>query len=92
MEKVEYREVTEKKKVIVGCQCDVCKKDIDGMYFDFTTGHCDWGNDSVDSIKSFDVCSVKCARLIMEDYFKRTEYSRTQYCELSQSYFKNGEQ
>lgn len=48
---------------VVGVECDICKRLIDpagyredsSRYFEVTTGHHDWGNDSCDSIKHFDI-------------------------------------
>lgn len=49
---------------IIGVRCDNCKKIIfpksetckENLYYKITTGHHDWGNDSIDSIKHFDLC------------------------------------
>ncbi len=39
-----------------------CKKDskVLNRYVKLTASHHDWGNDSVDSIKTYQFCSIKC--------------------------------
>lgn len=67
-----------------GIQCDICNKHIlpddrrknTNMYFKITTGHYDWGNDSVESIETQDVC-CDCAPKFISEYLskcKSTEY------------------
>jgi hypothetical protein len=65
--------VYKKEKVIVernniySYKCDICQKEIlsiknnlpDG-WLNFSHSHKDWGNDSIDSIEYFDVCSPEC--------------------------------
>lgn len=46
-------------------ECDVCEKRVKGKeppedWFHFSHSHQGWGNDSIDSLKYFDVCSVTC--------------------------------
>lgn len=73
-------------KKIIGIKCDCCGKviypaqkkkesilfDIEAEYYSITTGHCDWGNDSCDSVETKQVCSVECAQKIVDEYFKRS--------------------
>lgn len=76
MRKTEEKEVVTKsiKKVTVGRICDFCNKAIVPVvgerydYFFITTSHCDWGNDSVDSVEHFDACSVECALGLADKY------------------------
>lgn len=59
--KVVYKTV----KKLVGIKCDKCGKMIltdnkekySNRYFEVSTGHRDWGNDSVDSIENYDLCA-----------------------------------
>ena len=65
---------------IVSKKCDVCGKEIPPTviphkygepvydYYEVTTHHNDWGNDSVDSYEYFDVCSPDCANKLWEEY------------------------
>ena len=56
--------VTEQVLIKSTRYCDVCgnKIDDDMNYWDLQTGHNDWGNDSVDSIENFDICSERCLK------------------------------
>lgn len=56
--------VVRTKRRVTGVECDVCKRVIEptsyredsSRYFEVTTGHNDWGNDSCESIEHFDIC------------------------------------
>lgn len=39
-------------------------------YFEVTIHHHDWGNDSVDSFRDLDFCSLECMLAHMERYYK----------------------
>lgn len=44
-------------------ECDSCRKkstDKEKTFISFQTHHSDWGNDSIDSYTSYDVCSIPC--------------------------------
>lgn len=77
-----------KDKKVVSIKCDVCGKEIVGKFWVLTTSHGDWGNDSVESIEHFDVCSPECLGNALNDYIERCEHSRTQCFELEQDFFK----
>ena len=72
---------------IIGCTCDVCGKvifpvaekkecfsgyHISTEWYNITTGHCDWGVDSMDSIERKEVCSIECAKKIIDEYCRRS--------------------
>ena len=80
--KQEIREV----EVIVGIKCDICGKNIKGKYWWLMTSHNDWGHDSVDSIKHYDLCSEKCVSNMFKEYFDDCKHSKTQRFELEQAY------
>lgn len=63
-------EVTEKVCVRETTYCDICKKEIDTNKgsWELTTGHHDWGRDSVDSVEHFDVCSEACLTIKFAEY------------------------
>ena len=76
--------ITEKKMVerdvIVGKKiiCDCCRKviakteenkSINVTYYEVTTGHNDWGNDSCDSIEKFYYCSEQCLHKAFMNYY-----------------------
>lgn len=72
-------------------RCDSCNKKIvdKEKYFEVTTGHNDWGNDSRDSIKHLDICE-KCLDKYVGDYFKKTKKSYTAYINIeSEVFYKN---
>ena len=62
--------VTERVLVKREIVCDVCKKEIQrgAGYWEVTTYHNDWGEDSWESYKNFDVCSVECLKSKFEEY------------------------
>ena len=67
-------EVTEKVLVEETMYCDICNKVIQDKeaYWEVTTGHHDWGNDSMDSIECFDVCSGTCLMHKFSEYIKKS--------------------
>lgn len=66
--------------VVIGeeIKCDVCGKVIyeredskllqNSDYWHLMTCHNSWGNDSIDSVESFDLCSAECLREMFEEY------------------------
>lgn len=76
-----------RKQVPIEGFCDVCKKkleqniplgyDSDGNqrlyynYFCVTTHHHDWGNDSIESYKYYDICSVECLQEFITTFWKK---------------------
>lgn len=73
-----------KKDVTVGLErtCDVCGKIIlkenedkitycIGKHWGLTIGHYDWGNDSRDSVESYDICSAECLEKELQKYVQR---------------------
>lgn len=73
---------------IVGKKCDVCGKEISSTkhggpvydYYEVTTHHNDWGNDSVDSYEHFDACSPDCAYKLWEEYIHKSAGTRNTWC------------
>lgn len=91
-------EIKEKKKVTkilertIKIKCDICKKDISNFkpgeeeksrYFQVTTGHNDWGHDSIDSIMNYDVCP-KCIKKFTQKFIE--EVKGTEYIEIRTNY------
>lgn len=71
--------------------CDVCGKVLEPSkergaygnwtkYYEVTTGHRDWGNDSCESVKTVDICP-ECLDKYVSNYFKNTN-STTAYLEI----------
>lgn len=89
----EYK-ITEKIteiKSIAGIKCDICKKEISGKYWNLTTYHNDWGNDSVDSYSHSDLCSRECINKALDKYIEDCEDSITHCFELEQDFYKKPE-
>lgn len=85
----EEKEVTQTiiKKTRVGVKCDVCGKELqnDSSFWRLSTHHHDWGNDSIDSYKHFDLCSRECINKKLDEYIENCKMSNTQEFELSQA-------
>lgn len=87
-------------RTVIDIECDVCGKiipvdrwrDQELKYYTITTGHNDWGNDSVDSICTRDVCPDCVLKFIAEflDEENETGYLRLEtghaYPETSTKY------
>lgn len=74
---VKTHTVTEKVCVKETMYCDVCNRviDNDADYWELTTGHHDWGRDSIDSIENFDICSEACLREKFDEYVRESSSS-----------------
>ena len=78
-------------KTVVGIECDVCNKVIPtkqyyedaSKYYEITTGHHDWGAESIESREAVDVCP-ECVAKYISDYLK--DASTTGYLELRTEY------
>ena len=90
-EKFEPRMVEEKVVVERKLFCDKCGKEIKpGHYFKVTTGHEEWGNDSIDSIEDHDYCSYLCLEEALSDYLFKDDYgknSSSAFFEIRRKYF-----
>lgn len=66
--------VTERVCVKETTYCDVCNGVIGNNedYWELTTGHHDWGNDSEESIEHFDICSETCLREKFDEYVRNS--------------------
>ena len=86
------KEVTEVvSEVIV---CDVCSKELNyniligtskvASYYEITTGHRDWGNDSWESRKNRQVCCDECLSRFTQEWLKDPDVigSNTAYIEI----------
>lgn len=89
------KEVTVTEMRTIGHQiyCDECQKLIadtavslpkyDVQYWEITTGHYDWGNDSGDSVEEHHYCSRDCLKKAFDKYIEQTENRRnSQYFEV----------
>lgn len=77
--------ITKDERILVGVICDVCGKEIFQLtpYYEITTGHYDWGNDSGDSRDKFIACSPECVMKFAEPYLiNRHKKRNTSYIEI----------
>ena len=79
-----YKEVERiiNDEVLESVTCDICNARIGKgvLYFDITTGHYEWGNDSCESIESFQACCSECLkRFIDNDFAKMLEGYHSAY-------------
>lgn len=77
-------EKTIETEILVAVKCDICGKEITGKFWQLTTHHHDWGNDSIDSYEYKDLCSRECINKALDDYIKNCAVSDTQCFELEQ--------
>ena len=66
--------VTERVMVKETTYCDICGGEInaDNGYWELTTHHYGWGNDSCDSYEHFDACSETCLKAKFSEYIKES--------------------
>lgn len=88
-----YEEIehTVTEECAVKAFCDVCETEIKEKvpYFDITTGHHDWGNDSHESREEYQVCSEECLQQLVDSYKSRTERRiNTEYIDIKHQYMK----
>lgn len=78
------------QRVEKGVKCDICGKFIEAndkplskndsrLYYSVSTGHRDWGNDSWESRKDYDICP-ECIEKFVGDYLRNC--SSTGYIEI----------
>lgn len=85
---VNIKRIVVTRDCIVGKKCDVCKKEIPPLvygepvydYYEVTTYHNDWGNDSMDSYEYFDACSPDCAYKLWEEYIHESAGIKNTKC------------
>lgn len=88
MRKSAIVEKVTKEQMITDINCDICNRRISGKFWRLTTSHRDWGNDSCDSIRKYDICSRDCIDKMLTNYMKECINSYTQEFDLEQDYFK----
>lgn len=68
----EEKSIVETKRVLTKITCDICKKEIQlrQNYYNVTTSHNDWGNDSHESIKYKEICSDECLKKEFDIYLQ----------------------
>ena len=78
MEIKEKKEITIIKYITTSIKCDVCGishygNDLPKYWHNISISHNEWGNDSIDSIEDFDVCSKECYIIKFKDCVKNYE-------------------
>ena len=95
MRKYKRKEIKKYEEIENETICDICKKQILGEedyktsfrtkmshFYEITTHHNDWGNDSVDSYEYFDACCEECLFKFLKEYFDGTD--ATLCCEIKE--------
>lgn len=88
----EKKEVKTIKEVGIEIKCDICKKTIakhgikPQYYYMVTTGHHEWGNDSIDSVQHQDICSDSCLQVAFNNYLEQVESYDTAYFDVDREY------
>lgn len=69
---------------------DLSKERMNVEYYEVTTGHHDWGNDSVDSVEYHDYCPT-CVLQAIDEYYEKTNGKfNSQYLEIKHESYLNG--
>ena len=83
---INTKKITVIQECVVGKKCDICGKEIPPSgeqvydYYEVTTHHNDWGNDSVDSYEHFDACSPDCAYKLWKESIHNSAGARNTMC------------
>lgn len=82
------RKIEKETSEIEYIRCDKCNKKISSnkRFYKVTTSHNSWGNDSVDSIREYDICE-KCISKFLKEYFDNAKYG-TEEVEVESEYYK----
>lgn len=69
---------------------NISKEHMKVEYYEVTTGHHDWGNDSIDSVEHYDYCPT-CVLQAMDEYYETTNgRDTTQYLEINHEQYLCG--
>lgn len=86
------KEVEELESAVI--VCDVCGKELQyaqtkfvspvAVYYEITTGHHDWGNDSCESIEHKDACCDECLSRFIQEWLQNADVieSNTAYIDI----------
>ncbi len=97
------KEVVSIKDITVGFKCDCCGLIIDidsfsNKWHSFSSHHNEWGNDSFESHKDYDVCSPRCYFIMIDkiiengyagEYDGKIDYMEIQFATLLNEYLRN---
>lgn len=95
MRKYKKEEIKQIKEIENEIICDICNKKIKEEedyktpyrtkmthFYEVSTHHNDWGNDSIDSFEYRDICSEECLFEFLKKYFDGTD--GTLQCEIEE--------
>lgn len=95
MRKYKKEEIKQLKEIENGIICDICKKTIReendyksefrtkmSHFYEVSTHHNDWGNDSIESYQYYDICSEECLFKFLKKYFDGQD--ATLCCEIEE--------
>ena len=88
MKQLERKEFIQsvKKDVLKKIICDICGREIIGDYYEATTHHNNWGNYSVEGYEYWDLCSMDCLKVHLENHYCDDD---SQYYEIETSCFQS---
>lgn len=78
-------ETIEKRKAEY-IRCDSCNKKIRKQYYEVTTGHHDWGRDSIDSVEHNEICE-SCINKFVAEYLKENKECYSNYIDIEKESF-----
>lgn len=71
------------RQVTVAIECDHCNRRVEEAdptgWHHFSSSHTDWGNDSIESVESHDVCSWACYLAIVRDLVNDYDKAKPMY-------------
>lgn len=75
MKRLRKEETTLTREVLQSIVCDECQKEIERgkKYYEVTTHHDNWGNDSIESYEYLEFCCFKCLERNMKEYYDEPE-------------------
>ena len=99
--KIVYRTVCE----LAGVKCDACGRVIKApseqdqynwlddkyKFYVVTTGHNDWGNDSFESVRQYDICP-ECITKFVSDYLADKKGYRSAYIDIETKHLYYGDE
>lgn len=68
------KQKTEVRKEVI---CDGCGVVIDKEFYQVTTHHNRWGNDSIETYETKHFCCRNCMNIFLDTYWEKAEWSET---------------
>ena len=100
----ELEVVRSRRFEIAGIKCDICGTIIEPpskedrfnwmdekyKYYEVTTGHHDWGNESCESVQHYDICPG-CIDAFTNEYLKNKDSQRSGYIDIETDHICYGQ-